>query len=136
MTTSKPVTSREALQSLIRSVGGEVRLRELMIRFYKAMAQDLLIGFFFEGRDPVSVAEKQSSFLLHLAGIGSNPEGRGPATAHQALPPILNGHFDRRLRILETVLHESGLPEPVIRIWVNFEESFRKVVVAPSEPGT
>ena len=92
------------------------------------MTADLMIGFFFNGRDPDTIADKQSRFVLHSAGLIQSPPDHGPATAHRNLAPILTGHFDRRLRILESVLREAGVSEPDILTWVGFEESFRKVV--------
>jgi truncated hemoglobin YjbI len=120
--------SRERIRDLIRSLGGEEAFRVLMRKFYRAMTADLMIGFFFAGRDPDTIADKQSRFVLHSAGMIDSPPDHGPATAHRNLAPILKGHFDRRIRILEEVLHEAGISEPDIRTWVGFEESFRKVV--------
>jgi hypothetical protein len=92
------------------------------------MAADLMIGFFFAGKDTDGIADRQTAFVLHSAGlIRSRPE-HGPATAHRHLPPILKGHFDRRIRILEETLREAGITESAISTWAGFEESFRKVV--------
>ncbi len=124
----KPSTSRASLLSLIESVGGEGRVEELLILFYRKMAADVMLGFFFQGRDPDSVAKGQATFIFHAAGIRPGPSPRSPARAHSSLPPILKGHFDRRLRLLEEVLREAGLEEPTIQAWVGFEESFRRVV--------
>jgi len=127
MTLNTPL-SRERLQDLVRSVGGELAFKDLMRRFYRAMTTDVLIGFFFNGKDVDTVADKQSSFVLHSAGLIQSPPEHGPATAHRNLAPILKGHFDRRLRILEETLRAGGVSEKDISTWVGFEESFRKVV--------
>ncbi len=102
----------------------------ILERFYAAMAQDLMIGFFFEGRDLHEISRKQAMFVLLAAGKTNIFEGKGPASAHAALPPILQGHFDRRLLILREVLAEESLSSGQIDLWVRFEESFRAVVVS------
>ena len=121
--------SREELADLVQSLGGETVLISIMERFYQTMSQDLMIGFFFAGHDLKDIAQKQASFFLMAAGMIQHYPGRGPSTAHQALPPILSGHFDRRLVILRQVLELEGLSELQVSAWMRFEESFRAVVV-------
>jgi truncated hemoglobin YjbI len=130
--TQRPPLSRQNLQELIRSLGGVDAFETLMRRFYRVMADDVMIGFFFAGRDPDTIADKQSRFVLHSAGLIQAPPGQGPATAHRNLAPILKGHFDRRIQILGEVLRASGVSGADIETWVGFEESFRKVVESDS----
>ncbi len=122
--------SREELAGLIDSIGGEPALLRILERFYAVMARDLMIGFFFEGHDLHEISRKQSLFVLLAAGKISSFPGKGPASAHTALPPILSGHFDRRLVILRQVLSEESLTPTQVDLWVRFEESFRAVVVS------
>jgi hemoglobin len=93
------------------------------------MSADILIGFFFDGKDIALTASRQADFILAAGGFIDRFEGRGPASAHTALPPILSGHFDRRLQILREVLNENQVPTDAIETWVQFEEGFREVVV-------
>ena len=122
--------SREELQSLITSAGGPEALVLLVAAFYEAMEKDPMIGFFFTGRDLPAIAEKQAGFILLAAGMSRNFDGKGPATAHDALPPILPGHFDRRIVILKETLRSKGVSRENIELWVRFEESFRTQVVS------
>ena len=66
-----------------------------------------------------------------MRAMGATPTfaGKPPAQAHGTLPPILTGHFDRRLRILEATLHDHGLDSADIRTWVEFENAFRDGIV-------
>ena len=125
---------REELQKIftavIRQVGGEEAFRAILHDFYRRMHEDTMIGFFFDGKDLHHIAEQQANFILNAAGLRDRFEGKGPSTAHVALPPILPGFFDRRLRILEETLAAHGIPEPLAKQWVQFEESFRAVVVS------
>jgi truncated hemoglobin YjbI len=123
-----PLTKPE-LKNLFTSIGSESRLNLILEKFYQRMSQDILIGFFFEGKDLKQIAHTQASFLLRAMGVTSSYSGKAPAQAHDKLPPILAGHFDRRLRLLEEVLKEEGLSDKDIKIWVLFESAFRASIV-------
>ncbi|NDF15304.1 hypothetical protein EB061_08285 [bacterium] len=130
----KVSTGREHLRSLIEGIGGPEALFELLSGFYERMSRDLMIGFFFEGRDLGAISRKQGEFILMAAGLVTAYEGRGPSTAHTELPPILAGHFDRRILLLRQFLAQKGLNADQIRIWSDFEESFREIVVRRTHP--
>ena len=95
------------------------------------MLADTLVGFFFYGKDLDLIAERQLSFLLRAMGARDSYAGKPPAHAHDALSPILTGHFDRRLRILEETLYIHGVESRHVATWVAFEESFRQAIVEP-----
>jgi truncated hemoglobin YjbI len=120
---------RPQIRQFIEKAGGPDAIRRLLFTFYERMAQDTLIGYFFAGKDLAHIADKQSEFILNAGGFLPRFEGKGPATAHVALPPIYAGHFDRRLVILREVLTESGLAPETIDQWVAFEEGFREMIV-------
>ena len=92
-----------------------------------------MIGFFFDGKDLNHIADQQAAFILNAAGLRDRFEGKGPSTAHVALPPILPGFFDRRLRILEEVLASHHIPPSLAEAWVRFEAGFRAVVVSEEQ---
>ena len=93
------------------------------------MSEDVLIGFFFAGKDLKEIALRQSQFILNAAGLIKVYSGRGPASAHLSLAPILAGHFDRRLILLRETLIEAHVSQVDIDLWLNFEEGFRAMVV-------
>jgi truncated hemoglobin YjbI len=116
----------------LRALGqslGEQRIREIIRRFYDRMAADVMIGFFFEGRDLDAIAEMQSAFLYRAMGLRPSYTGKSPSDAHTALPPILSGHFDRRLTLLEAHLTAEGLAEGQRTAWIAFENAFRDAIV-------
>lgn len=121
--------ARQELALLVQSIGGKQILFSILNEFYEVMQKDIFIGFFFEGRDLVHIAEMQGKFILMAAGLQKVYEGKGPSTAHTSLPPILSGHFDRRLVLLKEVLIKRGLSASQVEIWLRFEESFRTIVV-------
>lgn len=121
----------------------EDRLLGIVERFYAKMSTDILVGFFFRGRDLKSIAKKQTVFMLQSASITptlnaliSNDKIKPPVRAHDALPPILKGHFDRRLHLLREQLGQEFAADPnlvqnageAINTWVEFENSFRAQV--------
>jgi hemoglobin len=128
MTAEIPL-SKPALAQLYRNVGREPGLTRVLRDFYKRMAADTMIGFFFAGRDTDHIADQQRAFLMRAMGATPSYSGLAPAQAHDKLPPILAGHFDRRLRILEETLRAHGLTDEDIRTWVGFENAFREQIV-------
>ena len=120
--------SRPELKALYSRMGGEPALEKILKDFYRRMSQDILIGYFFDGKDLDAIALKQKEFLLRAMGATEVYTGKAPADAHSNLPKILRGHFDRRLRILEDTLRANGLNAEDIRIWVTFESAFREAI--------
>ena len=120
--------TKPALKAIYAKIGGEKGLRRIVSDFYEKVSQDVLIGFFFTGRDLVHIADMQSQFLMKAMGAVEQYSGRLPAQAHEQLPPILRGHFDRRLVILRETLRDHGLSESDIQVWIDFENAFRSVI--------
>jgi truncated hemoglobin YjbI len=97
--------------------------------FYKKMSHDTMIGFFFHQKDLQKVIERQKEFLLMVFGYEKSYTGRSVMAAHMNLPPILEGHFNRRLVLLKETLQEFNFPDKAQQDWLGFEEGFRKVIV-------
>jgi len=123
--------SKAQLKSLLTKIDGEGKLKKVLRSFYQEMSQDVLVGFFFSGKDLDAIAHQQAQFLLFAAGLKSTYLGRTPTHAHLGLPPISKGQFDRRLEILKQVLEKHGFEPHDIQIWTHFEEAFRNTVVSP-----
>jgi truncated hemoglobin YjbI len=126
--------SKPELRELFMDLGATPELREAKLSailqdFYARMAADVLIGFFFDGRDVAAIASKQKDFILKAFGGTPTYSGKAPADAHKALPPILDGHFNRRLQLLHATLLAHGLSEEKAQTWVEFENAFRSGIV-------
>jgi len=101
----------------------------LLHSFYRQAAQDILIGFFFDGKDLRKIAEMQFQFLKKNIGLSDSYTGKPPAAAHDNLAPILEGHFDRRTVILRDILEKNKVPQSQIEAWIQFESFFRNAIV-------
>lgn len=104
---------------------GESKIRSILDQFYKEMSQDIIVGFFFDGKDLNHIAHQQHQFLLRAFGARDSYSGLPPSDAHHKLAPILAGHFDRRLILLKEVLQKNQVDEELIKTWLQFEEAFR-----------
>ncbi len=127
--------SKPELRELFAGLGAtpelrETKLSQILQDFYAQMAKDFMIGFFFDGRDVAAIADRQKDFILKAFGAKPTYSGKAPADAHHALPPILEGHFNRRLQILHTTLLAHGLSEEKAKTWVEFENAFRDGIVS------
>jgi len=109
---------------------GLTRVQAIVLDFYKRMENDVLVGFFFAGKDISAIAAKQSEFLLRAMGLTPSYSGKPPANAHTEMPPILTGHFDRRLKVLEETLTSHHLKREQILVWIGFENAFRDAIVS------
>lgn len=121
--------NKPELKILYQHLGSEKRLEEILQDFYQRMSQDILIGFFFDGKDIPEIARQQKQFLLRAMGATATYTGKAPAQAHTNLAPILSGHFDRRLQILEQTLKDHGLSPEDVTTWITFENAFRDGIV-------
>jgi truncated hemoglobin YjbI len=122
------------LKLLYAKIGSRERLEEILQDFYARMGRDVLIGFFFDGKDVAAIARRQMDFLLKAMGASESYSGLAPAQAHDKLAPILSGHFDRRLQLLEQTLKDHGLEQAEIETWLRFENAFRGGIVRPEGP--
>ncbi|MBK9295165.1 MAG: hypothetical protein IPM57_12135 [Oligoflexia bacterium] len=107
----------------------ELELEKILQKFYTVMANDSMIGFFFQGKDLNKIVNGQKELLLTAMGIKPTYTGRPVNQAHMNLPPILEGHFNRRLVILEQTLNEFKLRKDTVQNWIGFEKKFANVIV-------
>ena len=121
--------NKPELKRLYQHIGSEARLEAILKDFYARMKDDVLIGFFFDGKDTDEIARIQKQFLLRAMGVTPSYSGKPPATAHEKIAPILRGHFDRRLQILEQTLKDQGLSPEDVTTWITFENAFRDAIV-------
>lgn len=115
----------DILHRIYLKIGEAAGLERILQDFYQRLTQDIIVGYFFDNKDLQHIISQQKAFLMRAMGATRSYSGKPPAKAHLELPPIWKGHFDRRLRILEETLRDHGLGPDEIRVWVDFESSFR-----------
>ncbi len=118
--------------SLYELVGGEAGLRSVLTSLYDRLFDDVMIGFFFAGKDKAKLIEHQLWFTARFLGGPSKYEGRSLPDAHAALP-ILPGHFDRRHHMLREVLEAHHVPPAVTAEWLRVDQSLRHAVIKAGE---
>jgi hemoglobin len=118
--------------TLFDAIGGEAKVRAVILALYDKLFDDPMVGFLFEAKDKGRIVEQQVAFTCRFLGGPHRYEGKPLPEAHAALP-LLPGHFDRRHRLLEQVLDQQGVPDDVKRVWLRIDESLRTSVLASGE---
>lgn len=106
----------------------ESELPGIMERFYDALFNDLMIGFFFAGKDKARLIEAQSRFTRAALGGGGAWEGPSMVRVHKPLK-IFTGQFFRRHQILKEVLESSALPKELCEAWLAFDLNLKNLIV-------
>lgn len=123
---SQPIASASGASAYER-LGGEGRLRAIIDAFVDRVVGDVMIGFFFRSVNLERLKQFEYEFAASHLGGPSAYGGRPLARAH-ARHPILGGHFNRRLKILQNTLEDFGVPEDVIREWLEHNERLRPII--------
>jgi len=104
--------------------GGEAVLRPLLVDFYDRVFDDVMIGFFFKGKDKARLVEKELELALQFLGADVEYSGRPLPEAHAA-HPIMGGQFNRRTQILRETMSDHGLSAEVQEAWLEHTERLR-----------
>lgn len=107
---------------------GEDKIREIVRAFYDKAVTDPMIGYFFFGKDHEHLIKQQSAFTIGLLGGPTQYSGRPLASVHKPLG-IRSGHFGRRQVILEEVLNEHDIKEPLRSQWLSLENQLRPIIL-------
>lgn len=111
-------------RSSYECLGGETALREIVADFVDRVRGDMMIGFFFRQVDIERLKDLEFQFAAaHLGGPAAY-QGRPLRAAHRA-HPIMGGHFNRRLVILEKTLRDHQVPEDVLTEWLSHNAALR-----------
>jgi hemoglobin len=114
---------------LYDKIGGEA-LRAVIADFYDRVFADPMIGFLFAGKNKHRLIQKEWEMTARMLGASEVPyTGRSMPEAH-ARSPILGGHFERRLHILEETLAAHAVDPEVRRVWLDHTRALRPQVTA------
>ena len=109
-------------------------LDDVVAAFVRRMANDLIIGFFFEGRDLGRIIQHEQELLRVHLGQGAGYTGRPLAAVHKPLG-INRGHFRRRHAILRNVCGEMGVESAIVDRWVHKEELLEPMITTGHDCG-
>lgn len=107
--------------------GGEVVVRAIVDRFVDRAFDDMIIGFFFTGRDRARVKQHEYE---HAAGVLGAPvayAGRPIVPLHRPLQ-INAGQFRRRLALLRQEIERAGVPSHVAAIWLAAQQAMERQI--------
>lgn len=124
-----PLHHNWGVSTLLEELGGEFALRLIINDFVDRIFDDAMIGFMFRAASRERVKEMEFQFAAAHLGAAVKYQGQNIAAAHRK-HPILASHFDRRLRVLEQVLHDHRCPPAVVEHWVRHTKNLRSSVVA------
>lgn len=108
-------------------IGGEEALREIVGEFIDRVSRDMIVGFFFQGKDLARIADKEFELAAARMGGPFSYTGRPMARAHGHLG-INKGHLRRRLAILRHVLESRGVDPAIIQRWLEHERGLEPEV--------
>jgi len=101
-------------------IGGEQALRAIVDDFIDRVSRDMIVGFFFQGKDLGRIAAREYELAAERMGGPARYSGRPLDAAHGKLG-INRGHLRRRLVILQAVLRAHGVDDAVAEAWVAHE---------------
>lgn len=121
--------------TLYESIGADFITRAIN-EFYTRAVEDPLIGHFFFKVDIDTLISKQIIFSSRLLGSKAKtskdePSTRSLRSVHAPLK-INSVHFARRQKLLENVLADLGLSEPLRTAWLNLEGQLKASIVHDS----
>jgi hemoglobin len=113
---------------------GADALRAVLTDFYGRIFSDVMIGFMFQGVDPVAgrqhLIDREWELVAALLGApGVRYTGRPMPIAH-AQHTIFGGHFERRLQILRETLRDHAVDPEVQRAWIDHTLSLRAQITS------
>jgi len=117
------------MSSAYESIGGEDGVRVVVTSLYDELFVDPIVGFLFRGRDKKHIVEQQVAFTCSFLGGPQRYDGKPLPEAHASLP-ILDGHFDRRHRLLEQTLAHHRVPDDARIEWLRVDQALRSSVLA------
>jgi len=108
---------------------GAAALRRVVSDFYNRVFADVMIGFFFVGKDKARLIEREYELAARMLG-GSVPYAGRPMREAHRRHPILGGHFDRRLQILKETLKDHSIPPEATTVWVEHTQRLRSQITS------
>ncbi len=98
-------------------IGGEPVVRAIIDRFVDRLFGDMIVGFFFAGKDAGRVKTHEYEHAARTLGADIPYTGRPIAPLHRPLR-INGGQFRRRLAILKQEIDAGGVAPDIAERWL------------------
>jgi len=110
-------------------LGGMEGLHKIVRDFVHQERDDMIIGFFFEGREIAKIVQRETEFAAMHLGDKSQERysGRPMGVVHQPLK-IGKGHFRRRLAILRATLLRHEVPHDIVERWLQHDQRLEALI--------
>lgn len=108
-------------------IGGEPVLRDIVNRFVDRVANDMIIGFFFAGKDLDRVKQHEFEHAARVLGADIQYTGRPIPSLHRPLR-INGGQFRRRVALLRQEIDRAGVPEVVKELWLAEQRKMERAI--------
>lgn len=121
--------NRVSLYSLLEEQNGPQSLEKIVTDFYDQVFSDVMIGFFFFGKNKKHLIQKEIELISELLGGPENYQGVELEKAHRHLK-IFKGHFDRRVQILKETLEKYSVPKEVKEVWLTHSKRLHDKIIS------
>lgn len=112
-------------------LGGEVAVRAITDELLDRIFIDPMIAYLFEDKPKARIRTFEYRYAAEHLGADLRYEGRSMAEAH-ATVPVFDGHFARRLKLLEETLQAHRVPADIADRWLAHNEAQRALVLQGS----
>lgn len=99
-------------------------IEEVIRKFYDAVFEDLMIGFYFKNSDRERLIQLELVLVEELLDKNEASNREHLLNVHRPFK-IAGGHFDRRQEILRATLANTSLPEELIARWLEGSAKLR-----------
>ncbi len=112
--------------------GGEAVVRGIVDRFVDRAFDDMIIGFFFAGKDRARVKAHEYEHAAAVLGADVAYTGRPIAPLHRPLK-INGGQFRRRLALMRQEIERAGVPAEVAERWLDGQRAMERSITDGSD---
>lgn len=120
--------------SFFEEAGGEPVVRAIIDRFVDRVFDDMIIGFFFVGKDRAAVKQHEYEHAAAVLGAPVPYTGRPIARLHRPLK-INGGQFRRRLALLRQEIERAGVSAAIAAVWLGAQEAMQRQITDGTDCG-
>ncbi|MFK7872724.1 MAG: truncated hemoglobin [Oligoflexales bacterium] len=122
------------MKNLYEKIGSK-KLEDIIRHFYDNAFEDVMIGYFFTGKDKEKLIRHQIEFTSQLLGCTDiNYQGQPLPQVHNKLAGLRKPHFDRRHLLLKEAMSAFQLPNEITEEWLTLERRLLPLILGRRTP--